>query len=219
MKPLLIIDFDSTFIQDETLDEIAKFLSLNDSSKGMKEKIIKITAQTMAGDLDFSMALKERVSLLKIHQKEIQNITDLLKKRISPSFLKNKNKIKFIKDNIYIISGGFKEIIIPIVNDFEISKNHVFANEFTYDQKGFINGINTQSPLSYSDGKIRALKTLNLKNGAYIIGDGSTDLEMKHVDGVNAFICFTENINRLSVSSNADYVAATLDEVFKIIEN
>ena len=218
MKPLLIIDFDSTFIKDETLDEIAKFLSSNNNSKILKEKISSITNQAMEGKLDFSTALKKRVNLLNIHQEQIQKIINILQKRISNSFLRNKSKIRAIKNRVYIISGGFKEIIIPIVEDFGIAKDHVFGNEFTYDSKGFVNGINNQSPLSYSDGKIRALKTLNLDNGAYVIGDGSTDLELKKMEGVNSFICFTENINRISVSNKADYIASDLDQVFNIID-
>ena len=58
---------------------------------------------------------------------------------------------------------------------------------------------------------------MNLKNGAYVIGDGSTDLELKKVKGVTSFICFTENINRKSISSKADHIASNLNDVFKII--
>ena len=217
MKPLLIIDFDSTFIKDETLDEIAKFSSIN-NTPNTREEIINITNQAMEGELDFRTALKKRINLLKIHKNEIQKITAILQKRVSDSFLKNKRKIQSLKNSIYIISGGFKEIIIPIVKDFGISEEHVFANQLTYDKEGFINGVDTKSDLSYSDGKIKALKTLSLKYGAYVIGDGSTDLEMKQVNGVNAFICFTENINRVSISSKADYTASNLDQVFNIID-
>ena len=215
MKPILIIDFDSTFIKDETLDEISNLLS---SDNDLKQKIVQITDQAMEGKLDFSEALKERVSLLDSHQNQIQEIINILRNRVSESFLRNKNKIRSIKDRIYIVSGGFKEIIIPIVRDFGINENHVFGNDFTYNDKGFVIGINDQSPLSYSDGKIRVVKNLNLKNGAYIIGDGCTDLELKKVRGINAFICFTENINRISVSSKADYIASDLDQVFNIID-
>ena len=217
MKPLLIIDFDSTFIKDETLDEIAKFSSIN-NTPNTREEIINITNQAMEGELDFRTALKKRINLLKIHKNEIQKITAILQKRVSDSFLKNKRKIQSLKNSIYIISGGFKEIIIPIVKDFGISEEHVFANQLTYDKEGFINGVDTKSDLSYSDGKIKALKTLSLKYGAYVIGDGSTDLDMKQVNGVNAFICFTENINRVSISSKADYTASNLDQVFNIID-
>ena len=72
--------------------------------------------------------------------------------------------------------------------------------------------------MSFSDGKIRALKTLNLENGAYVIGDGNTDLEIKSVKGVKAFICFTENIDRPSVSSKSDYIAPSLNHALKFID-
>ena len=197
---------------------MAKLLS-HDNSEAINQQIKNLTNQAMEGELDFSIALKKRVSLLNMHQTELKNIISILKERISDSFLENINKIKAISDSVYIVSGGFKEIITPIVKDFGIEDNHVFGNQFRYDSKGFINGINNKSLLSYSDGKIRAVETLDLENGAYVIGDGSTDLELKKVKGITSFICFVENINRKSVSSKADYIASNLNQVFEIIDN
>jgi len=214
MNPILIIDFDSTFIQDETLDEIANLVADNNQKKEIKN----ITNQAMEGKIDFGQALKKRVEMLKIHKRDIENIIKILEKRVSLSFVKNKSKLKSISERIYIVSGGFKEIIIPIVSDYGISKSNVYANEFIYNDKDYISGINAKSPMSYSDGKIRALKEINFTTEAFVIGDGSTDLEMKTLNGIRAFICFTENIVRKSVSEKADYVASNLDEVFQIIE-
>tara|TARA_Y100000996_G_scaffold414888_1_gene407248 strand:- start:4736 stop:5398 length:663 start_codon:yes stop_codon:yes gene_type:complete len=214
MNPILIIDFDSTFIQDETLDEIANLVADNNQKKEIKN----ITNQAMEGKIDFGQALKKRVEMLKIHKRDIENIIKILEKRVSLSFVKNKSKLRSISERIYIVSGGFKEIIIPIVSDYGISKSNVYANEFIYNDKDYISGINAKSPMSYSDGKIRALKEINFTTEAFVIGDGSTDLEMKTVNGIRAFICFTENIVRKSVSEKADYVASNLDEVFQIIE-
>ena len=214
MNPILIIDFDSTFIQDETLDEIANLVADNNQKKEIKN----ITNQAMEGKIDFGQALKKRVEMLKIHKRDIENIIKILEKRVSLSFVKNKSKLRSISERIYIVSGGFKEIIIPIVSDYGISKSNVYANEFIYNDKDYISGINAKSPMSYSDGKIRALKKINFTTEAFVIGDGSTDLEMKTVNGIRAFICFTENIVRKSVSEKADYVASNLDEVFQIIE-
>ena len=218
MNPLLIIDFDSTFIRDETLDEIAKITSSsNKKNPNIHQKIKEITTQAMEGKIDFKDALKERLNMLKVHKNELDNIVSTLKERVSLSFIKNKKYIQSISSRIYIVSGGFKEIISPIVKDYGISLNHIFANEFQYNTKGYIDGINENNLLSYSDGKIKILHTLNLRNGAYVIGDGNTDLEMKNVKGVKAFICFTENIDRPSVSTKADYIAPSLDDAFKFI--
>ncbi len=218
MKPLLIVDFDSTFIRDETLDEIANLLlSSNRISKNTQEKITKITNQAMNGELDFRQALKKRVKLLNIHKNDINQVILALSDRISVSFIQNKDYIQAIAKSIYIVSGGFKEIIEPIVKGYGIPSKNIFANEFMYDNNDYINGINEEALLSHSDGKIRAVKTLNLSDGGYVIGDGSTDLEIKAVEGIKAFICFTENIDRKSVSSKADYIASSFYEVIKII--
>ena len=218
MNTLLIVDFDSTFIRDETLDEIANLLlSSNRISKNTQEKITKITNQAMNGELDFRQALKKRVKLLNIHKNDIGQVISILNERVSLSFIQNKEYIQTVAKSIYIVSGGFKEIIEPIVKEYGISRKNIFANEFMYDSNGYINGINEESLLSHSDGKIRATKTLNLSNGGYVIGDGSTDLEIKTVEGIKAFICFTENVDRKTVSSKADYIASNFHEVIKII--
>ena len=218
MNTLLIVDFDSTFIRDETLDEIANLLlSSNRISKNTQEKITKITNQAMNGELDFRQALKKRVKLLNIHKNDIGQVISILNERVSLSFIQNKEYIQTVAKSIYIVSGGFKEIIEPIVKEYGISRKNIFANEFIYDSNGYINGINEESLLSHSDGKIRATKTLNLSNGGYVIGDGSTDLEIKTVEGIKAFICFTENVDRKTVSSKADYIASNFHEVIKII--
>jgi phosphoserine phosphatase len=54
---LIVCDMDSTFIAIECIDEIAKRL-------GLKEKVAAITKEAMAGNIDFSKALHQRVALL-----------------------------------------------------------------------------------------------------------------------------------------------------------
>ncbi len=56
-KAILAADMESTIIAEELLDELADTL-------GIRQQIAEITARTMAGKLDFDLALKERVRLL-----------------------------------------------------------------------------------------------------------------------------------------------------------
>ena len=214
MKPLIIIDFDSTFIIDETLDFMAKNLHRN-----VQIEIKKITDRAMNGELDFNSALIERTRKLKIHKSELSNIIESLKKRVSPSFISNKKYINSISENIFIISGGFKEIIIPIVRDYGIKQSHVYANEFIFDDDEMISGINEKLEMSQSDGKNRILETIDLSKGAYVVGDGITDLKMKKVSGIKSFICYVENINRPEISKKADFIASNFNEVIKIISH
>ncbi|MBF0561356.1 MAG: phosphoserine phosphatase SerB [Alphaproteobacteria bacterium] len=56
-KQILVADMDSTFIAEETLDELAALV-------GIKDKVAAITARAMNGELDFAKALRERVAML-----------------------------------------------------------------------------------------------------------------------------------------------------------
>ena len=66
-------------------------------------------------------------------------------------------------NNIYIISGGFQEWILPIVLKYSILKKNVFANKFKFDKNGKIIGYDQKNPLSQGKGKVRIIKKLNLK--------------------------------------------------------
>ena len=57
-KKLLICDMDSTLIGQECIDELADFA-------GVKAHVSDITERAMRGELDFEMALKERVGTIK----------------------------------------------------------------------------------------------------------------------------------------------------------
>ena len=212
MKPVIIFDFDSTFIMDETIDFMAKNLSHD-----VQLKIKEITDKAMNGMLDFRSALLLRTRKLKIHRNQIRDIAKRLERRISPSFQRNKKIINSMKKNIFIVSGGFKEIIIPIVNDFGILEKNIYANEFKFDNSGMVSGINEKLDMSYSNGKIRVLEHIDIKTGAYVVGDGMTDFEMTKSTKVKAFICYTENIKRSEVYNKSKYFASSLDKVFKII--
>ena len=65
MIPVIIFDFDSTIIMDETIDFMAKNLS-HDAQLKIKE----ITDKAMNGKLDFRSALLLRTRKLKIHRNE-----------------------------------------------------------------------------------------------------------------------------------------------------
>ncbi len=57
-KKMLIADLESTIIEQECLDELAKHI-------GKEDVMVDITARAMRGELDFEPALKERVAMLE----------------------------------------------------------------------------------------------------------------------------------------------------------
>ena len=213
MEKYLIIDFDSTFIKSETLDELSK-ICLHGSNTLILKQIENITNQAMLGEMNFSDALNSRLDLINIDLKNITDIIKILKNDISKSIIKNK---KFFIDNhnyIYIVSGGFKEIIENIVNDYHISQKHVIANSFLF-KNNLVSGVNQNNDLLRDQGKVKAINKLNLNGQIIMVGDGYTDYEVKKYNAADIFIAYTENINRKSVVKNADIVANNFDKVIE----
>jgi D-3-phosphoglycerate dehydrogenase / 2-oxoglutarate reductase len=212
-KPVYIIDFDSTFTQVEGLDILAE-ISLrgrNDKAERLK-KIKNITNQGMEGESELRKSLDDRLALIEANRYHLDLLVKRLKKKISKSFRRNEAFLKENSEQILIISNGFKEFIQPIVEPFGIPSKNIFANEFLYDKKGNITGLDTKSFLSANNGKAQQIKALGLKGPVYVIGDGYTDFEIKKLGLADKFFAFTENVNRKAVTSNADHITPSLDE-------
>lgn len=213
METYYFFDFDSTFIKFEALEVLASIsLEGHNSKENILKEISAITNKAMNGSYSFSESLKKRLSLLNANKTHIEKLVKELKKNISVSVKRNKNFFKNNSKYIYIVSGGFKEFIIPIVKSYGIKPENVFANEFQFDKNGKITGFDTKNILSKDKGKIKQLKKINLKGNIYVIGDGYTDFELKKAGLADKFFAYTENISRDSVTKNADHITPSLEE-------
>ncbi|MEJ2005475.1 MAG: HAD-IB family phosphatase, partial [Cyclobacteriaceae bacterium] len=176
------------------------------------EKIKEITDRGMDGSLSLNESIEQRLELLEAHERHLPQLIDALKDRISPSFERNYEFFENHSDRVFIISNGFRDFIEPIVGEFHIKPENVFANKFTFDESGKITGYDKDNVLATNNGKVEQLKHLNLKGDVYVIGDGYTDYEIKAAGLANKFYAFTENVERETVTQKADHVAPSLDE-------
>ena len=94
----IIIDFDSTFITEESLDELAKYkLRDQPDSQTMLNKIKSLTNAGMNGDIPFKQSLDERMEVLNLNRSDINSVSKILSECVTPSFTKNKSF--FIENN------------------------------------------------------------------------------------------------------------------------
>ncbi|MDO8658034.1 MAG: HAD-IB family phosphatase [Candidatus Levybacteria bacterium] len=214
-----IIDFDSTFVQVESLDELAKIAlrKRRDKNKILK-KIENTTNLGMEGKILFRESLLIRLKLFSANKNHIKELIKILKRKITPSILRNKKIFKINSNRIYIISGGFREYVFPVVKDFGIKGENVLTNSFIFDTKGNITGFDKNNPLSKTNGKAKVIKKLNLNGKINIIGDGYTDYQVKEQKAADKFYAFVENIKRESVISKADYILENFDKLISILK-
>ncbi|MCF8428454.1 MAG: HAD-IB family phosphatase [Bacteroidia bacterium] len=215
MRPTFyIFDFDSTFTQVEAMEELAEISLANDPEKEVLiEKIKQLTDLAMDGSMPFGKSLKARIALLSAKKYHLNMLVNRLRKRVSTSFIRNKKFFKEEKENIYIVSGGFKEFIEPIVKAYFIEPDHVFANTFVYDKKNNIIGVDEENLLAQENGKVKLLKQLKLQGNVVMIGDGFTDYQVFEAKLAHHFYAYTENVSRQKVVQLAPQVAPSLDEI------
>lgn len=213
MKNYYIIDFDSTFTQVEALDELAK-ISLNDepNKEDIYKEIEKLTNLAMDGKLSFRESLAARIRLLNANRSHLDKLVNQLKKKVSKSFERNKEFFREHSDSAWIVSGGFKEFITPVVLPFHIKKENIYANTFLFDEQDNIVGYDESNPLSEEGGKVKLLQNLKLEGRIFGIGDGYSDFQLKESGLIERFYAFTENITRKSVTEKADHVTPSFDE-------
>lgn len=213
-KKIFIIDFDSTITKVEGLDQLAA-IALAQSTDGdqIVQQIKDLTDAGMNGEISLSESLSKRMSLLNANKKHVDALVSFLLDNISESFERNKKFLSEFADQILVVSSGFKDFIVPIVEHLGLKSENVHANTFIYNESGEITGVDNNNVLSQTGGKIKLVKSLNLQDAhVSVIGDGFTDYEIKQNGLADRFYAFIENIERQKVIDVADFAIKSLDE-------
>lgn len=178
---LAVFDFDSTLMDGETLDIIAK------ETEYYKE-IKEITEKGMKGELDFFESLISRVALLEgMKLKKVNEICASL-----PIMNGAEETIKELKNKNYkcvCFSGGFKNATLIFVEKLKLDGE--FSNIF-HTKNNILTG-KVGGEMMFSDSKGNMLlalqKLLNISyNDTLVVGDGANDLSMfKHAKNRVAF--------------------------------
>lgn len=190
-------DVDSTICMSEGIDEMAKWY-------GVEERIRELTNEVMNGDMLFRESLEKRLSIIRPNLKDIQTLyvpelTPYVKELID--ILKAKDK------DIYLISGGFYQMIVVVADMLGISTENIYCNKLMFDSDGSYNSFDKTCLTSESKGKalvIDSIKSEKKYNDVIMIGDGMTDLETKLHDPSVYFICYTHVIERKQIMEQAD---------------
>jgi len=114
-RTYLILDFDSTIVAAEGLDEIAKLALADDPDHEAKVLAIEgITRDGMEGRIGIDESLRRRLSMLRITRAHVDAVVKHLKKHIAPSFRRHKAAIRRNAANIYVVSSGFRDYVVPV---------------------------------------------------------------------------------------------------------
>ncbi|KAF3585154.1 hypothetical protein F2Q69_00027027 [Brassica cretica] len=168
-------DVDSTVCVDEGIDELAEFC-------GAGKAVAEWTARAMGGSVPFEEALAARLSLFKPSLSKVEEYLQKRPPRLSPGIEELVKKLRANKIDVYLISGGFRQMINPVASILGIPRENIFANNILFGNSGEFVGFDENEPTSRSGGKAKAVQQIRkgrLYKTMAMIGDGATDLEVR----------------------------------------
>lgn len=176
-KKLVVMDVDSTLIQQEVIELLA-------AKAGALKEVQEITSAAMRGDLDFSQSLIARVALLKgLPESALHEVRGEI--TLTPGARTLVQTLKKLGHSVAVVSGGFTSVIEPLIKELGIT--HYRANTLEV-KDGALTGKVLGTIIDRA-GKATALRDFAKIEGVDLeqtiaIGDGANDLDMIAIAGL-----------------------------------
>ena len=176
-RRLVAFDMDSTLITEEVIDELAK-------RHGVGDAVAEITADAMAGRIDFKESFRRRAGLLKgMPASELQAVAESV--QLNKGARRLVQALKHFGYKTAIISGGFQYVGEYL--QAQLGVDYVFANTLL-EQDGVMTG-EVAGDIVDAQRKAAVLRELAGAEGVALqqtiaIGDGANDLPMLDAAGL-----------------------------------
>ena len=176
-RRLVVLDVDSTLIQDEVIELLA-------AHAGREREVAAVTERAMRGELDFTASLHERVAALAgLDAAVLDDVRAAV--RLTPGAQTLCDVLHRLGFTLALVSGGFTEVVQPLADSLGIA--HVRANGLEVVD-GRLTG-RVAGPVVDRAAKARALRAFAAAEGlpmsrTVAVGDGANDLDMLAAAGL-----------------------------------
>jgi len=203
-------DVDCTITVNDGLDLLGEFM-------GVGKECEELTTKAMDGTMDLSESLEERLNIINCTPTDVKKFLKAYppETRVTKGVKAFINALQARGIKVYLLSGGFRELMLPLARYLDVPMDNVFANRmlWQWDEVTMMPtklvGFDDSEPTSRNQGKPEAIARIrdrNPYNTVVMIGDGVTDLEAVQIaGGADLFIGYGGVVVRETVKAEADW--------------
>jgi phosphoserine phosphatase len=209
LKRLIAFDVDSTLLRVESLDSaLEAVLAGQADAAAARDELSAITQAGMSGRMALRDSLEARLKLAQLDRDGVSAIAESLRQRITPGMRPLLKRLREGGDDVHAISGGFADLLAPVLGDLGFTASQIHANRFVYEGESVV-GLDPDCPLSRNGGKAEILQVIGTHADMVImIGDGMTDFEAFEAGASDRFIGFGAIAAREVVIAAAEWGGA-----------
>lgn len=205
----VIFDCDSTLVAVEGIDLLAG---------PHAEAVADLTDRAMLGEIPLEDVYARRLELIQPTRSAVADIGRAYVEALVPGAREVVSGLRQEGIEVWIVSGGLLGAVSAVGRELGVPEERVHAVRLRYSDSGDYAGFDPTQPLARSGGKPELVRSWGdrLARPSLMVGDGSTDLEVREV--VEGFAAFTGVVHRPAVVAGADYVipGPTLEGVFAL---
>jgi phosphoserine phosphatase len=204
-------DVDSTVITTEGIDELAAFAN-------KKAEVAALTARAMGGAMPFHEALEARLSIIRPSATLVADFLSRHPHKLTFGVRELVATLHARGTHVFLVSGGFTQMIFPVAQELAIPRERVFANTLLFGEDGAYAGFDTSAPTCRDGGKAEVMRRLKERfggGGIVMVGDGATDLQAK--PPADCVIGYGGVVARAAVKEKADWFVTCHTHIHKAI--
>jgi D-3-phosphoglycerate dehydrogenase len=200
----LVLDFDSTVISRESLDEL-----LARARPDLAAQVREITAAGMEGRISFRESLERRLSLVRPSLGEVEALGREAVGWITEGM---EGLLGEVKAKTWLLSGGIVEALLPVAARLRIPRGRVLATRARWSPAGELLGVDVLD----KNEQLRPVAA-GMPRPRVLVGDGMTDYEPFRAGLVDRFVAFTANVRRAAVVATGAPEAASVAELRRLL--
>ena len=205
----VVFDFDSTLVPVESLEEVLRACDLDEDRLRWVEEI---TRRGMEGELDFRASLEARLAIAAPTLDAVRIAGRALADGLTAGARECVAALHADGHEVRIVSGGFREVILPAARVLGLDPDHVHAVSVRWTPDGAFASLVEDG---FADSKVSGARSLH---GAWprpviAVGDGATDMALATAGIADRFIAFTEHVRRDFLDEADAPEAGSMDEL------